>query len=692
MKIDPGRQMMTGSFRPIDVGEWSEQAYVGPIEKLFNAIASHDIRTVEQAVAEGVDINRRDYVGRTALQMAIMVKALDIVNFLIDNGARMTARLVDGRTCLHLAANLDLPDVVLKLLERSRWNEEKVKEAEEAAKNAAMDTDDGEATTRPSSEDDWSSDENDGAEDSKPIAPVVNKYQAPLELTVLPEDEVDKPDIIDVNAVDWDMAFTPLIYAIVAGSVRCVDILLAAGAQYKLESVEQVVQHYGEADNPVLHPLLMPALTMDETSSIAITERLIRAGASTSQADGNKFTILHSLISTGKTHLVEAVLRNDPNAKAALNVVYLDFANAIHPLVTALALQKPALVALLLLYGSDVIITKEDIEKAILPMYIANIHEFKIKTYHNILYQPLETAISTYSDMVGLLAQIGADVSAPAKYTLMAVYDVFSICTLLDWVKQYLPVLKAGRPKTVIRILESPTVPKTWQEHRGALQSKLEHFRKECQEKENQQPVDHEENLRKSREATGRQIKYLEDLLVLLERSGAKEWKDIKDGLINPAALPKDYQKNQPLTPLVSALRIPSDMAIPSAPPLNYKILSTSGHQEFVSPHQRERYHALFEACWTGDNKTIEELCLPSSRTDTSPTPLQITVQSEQYNLSGDFAYRQDMDGTYTPFGAAVTARKWSTAKLILGIAAAQYKKPDEPDNVYYPPSIELSA
>ena len=64
---------MTGSFRPIDVGEWSEQAYLGPTERLFNAIALKNRADVRELLASGhVNVNRRDHVGRTALHVAIL--------------------------------------------------------------------------------------------------------------------------------------------------------------------------------------------------------------------------------------------------------------------------------------------------------------------------------------------------------------------------------------------------------------------------------------------------------------------------------------------------------------------------------------------------------------------------------------------------------------------------------------------
>jgi ankyrin repeat protein len=124
---DPGRQSISGSFNPIDDGEWTEQAYIGKAEKLCKAIISFDRVTVLQMIQEEVDVNRRDHVGRTPLHLAILTCASEIACDLVDAGARMMARLVDGRTALHLAAQLGLGHVIEKLLERSELN----KEAEE---------------------------------------------------------------------------------------------------------------------------------------------------------------------------------------------------------------------------------------------------------------------------------------------------------------------------------------------------------------------------------------------------------------------------------------------------------------------------------------------------------------------------------------------------------------------------------
>ena len=96
---------MTGSFNPIDVGEWSELAYLGMTERLFAAIVANERDVVKQLLGSGeIDINRRDHVGRTALQVAALRRAEDICLDLVDADARMSARLSAGRTSLHIAA------------------------------------------------------------------------------------------------------------------------------------------------------------------------------------------------------------------------------------------------------------------------------------------------------------------------------------------------------------------------------------------------------------------------------------------------------------------------------------------------------------------------------------------------------------------------------------------------------------
>ena len=135
MEEDPGRQTMTGSFRPIDTGEWSDQAYIKPLTQLYTLIASHNRAAVKDFLKRHADAtNTRDPLGRTPLQFALLCSATDICLDLIEMGSRMSARLVDGRSTLHLAAQMDLPLVVKALLER---NEKNKVEAEQKGNEAS---------------------------------------------------------------------------------------------------------------------------------------------------------------------------------------------------------------------------------------------------------------------------------------------------------------------------------------------------------------------------------------------------------------------------------------------------------------------------------------------------------------------------------------------------------------------------
>jgi ankyrin repeat protein len=65
-----------------------------------------------------------------------MASTVEIVQCLIDHGARLVARLVDGRTALHLAAARGSKEMVKALMDRSLANEEEQEERIEARRAA----------------------------------------------------------------------------------------------------------------------------------------------------------------------------------------------------------------------------------------------------------------------------------------------------------------------------------------------------------------------------------------------------------------------------------------------------------------------------------------------------------------------------------------------------------------------------
>ncbi len=352
IKEDPGRQSISGSFNPIDEGEWSETAYIQATARFFGAISKNDVFAVKQMIEDGEDLNRRDQVGRTPLHIAILSNSVEVGCVLIDAGARMIARLVGGRTSLHLAAQMGQVSIVKKILERSAYN----KKAEEG-KHKIEETASAKGTegVRMSSEDDWSSEE---SEDDKPHRkpPAYTKNDEPDKDSDTLEGNEEEPDVIDISIHDWNFGLTALGYAILSGSVEVVDALLAVGAD------PSFVAHVKNV-NP-LHPLGLTIYTQDEERAAKIAERLIAAHAISSTADDSLFTIFHRIVAAGKTKIVASLLAHDPNAKKVLNSPAWYEHGLVFPIVSTIIAGDYSTLSLLLTHGAKLVYSPEDISRA----------------------------------------------------------------------------------------------------------------------------------------------------------------------------------------------------------------------------------------------------------------------------------------------------------------------------------------
>ena len=350
---DPGRQSISGSFNPIDEGEWNETAYIQATAKFFSAISKNDVLAVKQMVEDGEDLNRRDQVGRTPLHVAVLSNSFEVGCVLIDAGARMTARLVGGRTSLHLAAQMGNVTIVTKMLERSAYSKEKVEEDKRKLEDvAAAKEPEG---VRMSSEDDWSS---EGSDDEKPLRkPPAYTKKDNLEKDSDPlEDNEEEPDVLDISIHDWDFGFTALSYAILSGSLEVVDALLEAGAN------PNFVAHAKDVDP--LHPLVLTVFTQDEERAVKIAERLIAAQAISSTADKNLFTIFHRIVAAGKTKIVASLLAHDPNAKKVLNSPAWFRYGLVFPIVSTINAGDYSTLAVLLAHGAKLLYLQEDTSRA----------------------------------------------------------------------------------------------------------------------------------------------------------------------------------------------------------------------------------------------------------------------------------------------------------------------------------------
>jgi ankyrin repeat protein len=355
---DPGRQSISGSFNPIDQGEWSESAYIQATVKFINSISTNDTVAVTQMIEDGADVNRRDHVGRTPLHVAILSNSVDCADILIDAGARMTARLVGGRTSLHLAAQMGQTSLVQKMLSRSAFNAEKLAVEKNKAGEATIEED--AERVRMSSEDDWSSEESVQFP-GKHRRRIPTKNDVEKEVDTL-EDDKEAPDVLDVSIPDWDFGLSALGYAVIFGSVEIVDVLLAAGAN-------PIAATRVKGTTP-LHPLILTTYTQNEERAAKIAESLVGAQAISSTADGRRLTIFHRIVIARKTKIVASLLRCERNARKVLDIPAQSGFGLMFPVVSSILSGDYATLSLLLAYGAKLAYSPDDVSRAEAMAYV----------------------------------------------------------------------------------------------------------------------------------------------------------------------------------------------------------------------------------------------------------------------------------------------------------------------------------
>ncbi|KAH8991545.1 hypothetical protein EDB92DRAFT_2114535 [Lactarius akahatsu] len=623
IKEDPGRQSISGSFNPIDEGEWSETAYVQATAKFFGAISKNDVLAVKQMIEDREDLtNRRDHVGRTPLHVAILSNSVEVGCVLIDAGARMTARLVGGRTSLHLAAQMGHVSLVKTMLGRSAYNKENVeverRKMEEAA--APKETD----GVRMSSEDDWSSDESDHDRPHRKPPAYTKKDELEKDSDPLEDNEAD-PDILDISIHDWDFGLTALGYAIISGSVEVVDALLAAGADPCFAAHTKNV-------NP-LHPLTLTIYTQDEERAAKIAERLVAAQAVSSTADDKLFTIFHRIVTARKTKIVASLLAHDPNAKKVLNSPAWYARGLVFPVVSTIMGGNYATLSVLLAHGAKLVYLPEDVSRAEenskRKYYIDQAADYRARIYY-----PMETALCQRDEVISLLAALAADVDAQIKLSTYAQHT-----TLLQWTSKAVSLLESKTtPKPVQAPDNLPDSPAgdDWSQYRAYLSTILPH----CKSK---------------------------------DMVSVSSWNTVHSKEEDYTAATKDY-----FTFAESILRA-HGATLPEGAPTSEQAATTLGsgytrhtkHSTTPVPvHLKVFYDELYEACWKGDNASVCELCLPKQVAD-EKEPIQIVVQTTA--LDGP-SYASTC---WTPFVVALHRRHWDTARLVLAIAKAQYQPPD---------------
>jgi ankyrin repeat protein len=282
IKDDPGRQTI-GSFHPLTDDDWTSQAYItnvrvdlcsacvrGDVDIVENILKQNSLSNVDEDFqVERVNIESRDYLGRTPLQLAVLGGHTELVKILLKYDARIIARMSDGKTVVHLASQYGFLDILELLIQKSNENKEKAQEQKDIKSLSET-----------------NNQTNDEIDNSFEI---IDKSELDFEDPIFDpiDKENDQDDIIDINAETWDHLLTALDYAILFGHVEIVKRLIKAGANVQRQikiKVRNNRYYYGNTQNNIIYyPLGLSLLTQDQKYGLEIASILLKHGANVSQ-------------------------------------------------------------------------------------------------------------------------------------------------------------------------------------------------------------------------------------------------------------------------------------------------------------------------------------------------------------------------------------------------------------------------
>ncbi|KAI5807435.1 hypothetical protein DFH27DRAFT_319642 [Peziza echinospora] len=697
MKDDPGRQEI-GSFNPLNANDYTDMAYIADQESLFRAIVQGDVSAVQAwCNREGVDINRRDHCGRTPLHVATMSSdSLEILQTLIDRGARLIARLQDGRTALHIAAGRGKPDFIEALLRKSEHNEQEKFEKEDRkrmskkSQHTESNVDDitteneEDASGSVNSEDsaNYAQSDSDDEKTSTAHSFVKLKKKAEDAQDIIPEESSEDPDILDVNLPDWDFKMSPLHHAILADSgdgEKAVEVLVSSFGADILQPLKL------QDDSGVILNITLPFLVYPQPASISVLRTLLKCGASCVQANSyNLATGLHSIVALPRllketawdknifapSDALKVVFELDgPAARGVVNFFAVGDINQLQyiyssgcietPLQTAIFFKDIQSAKLLLENNASPTLTLDSFVRLLGAKGNIKYSSEDLKKYHEkSTIQPLELAIMAEAPLVKELLAAGADPSTITAETYSTLQNLHSYNpdyrTVLDLVqdkiKQYQAMLETEIPLDKNNDLTDPSVELLSPYQEGTYQRfsvEIQIIRKSAQL----------EQIRKSKgeyaftpasEVQRRKNVAIREALGILQEAekellekGAKSYTELVPGSVRN---PRNDQSSNRNTP----------------EPTEWVPL-TGINAPNIGDSTRDAYSELFEAAWKGDIAEIKRLC-EFDDNDSLPKGQILVAVNDKIAIS--------------PFNIAVMNGHLEAAKLILTIAAAQYSAP----------------
>lgn len=335
-KDDPGRQAI-GSFNPLTADDWTDMAYIGNTQELCQKICDGDVGFVDDWCKNNPDdVDRRDHTGRTPLHLAAQCSTPEVLKCLVDHGARIVSRLVDGMTALHIASARGNADMVTTLLEKSEANEEEEADKEDRRKAekkrssrvTEKRTDDEDAMEDDSNENDHSDEEMDDLSSESDTNMTDGSFvkvsdEKRSDEDVLDNDGEGEPDIYDVNVLAWDTPVSPLHLAILGGHSGVIKTLVSTFGADALLPIKIINQRSRNPQHAIM--TLVLAARLSDPSASRVTHDLLAHGASSAQADIHRVSAFHYLVAKKRVELLKACIEDDKAAaKSALNYINVE--------------------------------------------------------------------------------------------------------------------------------------------------------------------------------------------------------------------------------------------------------------------------------------------------------------------------------------------------------------------------------
>ncbi|OAP54823.1 hypothetical protein AYL99_11271 [Fonsecaea erecta] len=686
LKDDPGRQAI-GSFNPITDTDWTEMAYIGNTTRLCQAIVDLDLDAVRDwfSASEAVDVNRRDPAGRTPLHLAVMCSTPEIVQCLIEHGARLVARLYNGMTALHLAAHRGEAQMIKDILDKSDVNEEQEALKEDARKEArrkaantsqSADVDMKGLSDSDSSDSEDFEDEGEGEDEDEEDAMTEGSF-VKVDRVTEAQDAEDKegPDVYDVDVLAWDSPLSPLHLAILGGHMDAVKVLVDTYGADVLLPVK-IMDEYNRKHAKAAILTISLALELPLQLANETVKGLLALGASCTQADMNHISALHYVVNSAKTLILQTMHSAEPsNFASAVNFIsmsgYWTQPTVDTPLLTAIRTGKMELVEDLVGMGAKTYIDFEAFAQAYKRSFNHGSNdpvEVK-KLFQKCVEQPVILALKhELAEFVTQLIEKGEDVNtlSPTAYQFLqhpTRSGVPSPMALLDLVRDRISSLEDFlSPKA--QELEQPAALRDDDEYLRGLdegsyshwtalhdlqdakwihQSQMRLYKKELEAKKRSSEIGKEEK----DAAIKVTIAKLRGLESKLNEKGAKTFSDLY-----PKATGEENTE-QPRRHYFGSNSFNND-------PYETKI---SFQVPDLTPEKKVKYIQLFEAVWQGNSETVKSLCL------TDPNPLQVAIM--------------DLRG-FTPFSIAAFRGHYELAQLIVEIAKIQYQPIDDSKRYHY--------